>query len=79
MVREKSAPKSADDGATVKLLRFRMKRRTERKRLFRRRDRLLNVLGSMRRAQKGCLELRWRKVNSIVEHRSEKAAETFGV
>src|SRR5438552_14280380 len=75
MGREKSAPKSADDGATVKLLRFRMKRSTDRKRLFRRRDRLLNVLGSMRRAQKGCLELRWRKVNSIVEHRPEKTAE----
>src|SRR5438067_11898364 len=76
MVREKSAPKSADDGATVKLpALFRMKRRTDRKRLFRRSDCLLNVLSSMRRAQKRSLELRRRKINAIVEHRPEKTAE----
>src|SRR5438445_8188301 len=52
-----------------------MKRSTDRKRLFRRSDCLLNVLSSMRRAQKGCLELRWRNVTCIVEHRPEKTAE----
>src|SRR5207249_11285077 len=52
-----------------------MKRRTERKRLFRRSDCLLNVLGCMRRAQECSLELRRRKINAIVEHKPEKTAE----
>src|SRR5438094_7989153 len=52
-----------------------MKRSTDRKRLFRRSDCLLNVLSSMRRAQKRSLELRRRKINAIVKHRPEKTAE----
>src|ERR1700746_9374 len=52
-----------------------MKRSTDRKGLFRRSDCLLNVLSSMGRAQKGCLELRRRKVNAIVEHRPEETTE----
>src|SRR5450755_1647438 len=50
-----------------------------RKRLLGRRNRLLHIFLSMRSSHKRRLELRWRKINSVLQHRPEEISERLGV